>query len=655
MASGLENIETIESPFRRFVTTIGVFPTAFTDAMTYYECLAYLVKYLEDSVVPAVNENAEALRELQTLYVQLKSYVDNYFDNLDVQEEINNKLDQMAEAGTLQEIIGEYLNATAVWGFDTVADMKSSTNLVNGSYARTLGYTTLNDGGESLYKIRNITNEDVVDETHIIAIGSGTLIAELINPNIINPDDFTGANDNEKVQNAIDYACSLYANNLPVSIQLNRLFDITTPLVIDFNNKRLPFIFTSNNGGGFKKTNSGYLFNTTKSSVSDITFDKISFISNTGDQVTILESPKFINIKFNDCTFKNIDQAVYSDTYIQAISFNNCLITGGSKHFTEFKGSYYLNFNKCTIEYRVDSYLIYQVPSTITYNKQFFTNVSECIIEGFTGATSGFMNISAYEEVNIINNYFEALYHCINHVGNEWGGVLNIKNNRFFQSTSIPTYNTSGMIYLEPYEAGHIKMGTINFIGNKINNTYAIYIHDTVMNIVANSTKFNLVNYSGNRVLSSLTTATYTTDGSNANPAFNILPIFQLTGTNDNKYDRGAFWNIDNKIQWNEDFTVSGDTYTVYYILTKGVLYANSSITKAMTDTLSDVKLYFGVDVFQDDIYSVTHSSNKCNILSYFRYGSANGKYLNIQAQMLTGETGNRMFVGNVILIGRRG
>ena len=98
MASGLENIETIESPFRRFVTTIGVFPTAFTDAMTYYECLAYLVKYLEDTVVPAVNENAEALKELQ-------DYVVHYFDNLDVQDEINNKLDEMAEDGTLADLI----------------------------------------------------------------------------------------------------------------------------------------------------------------------------------------------------------------------------------------------------------------------------------------------------------------------------------------------------------------------------------------------------------------------------------------------------------------------------------------------------------------------------------------------------------------------
>lgn len=168
MASGLENIETIESPFRRFVTTIGVFPTAFTDAMTYYECLAYLVKYLEETVIPAVNENAEALEELQTLYVQLKSYVDNYFANLDVQEEINNKLDQMAEDGTLQEIITTYIQANVAWTFDTVADMKEATNLVDGSYARTLGFHTLNDGGGSLYLIKNT---GTANEKDIIAVG----------------------------------------------------------------------------------------------------------------------------------------------------------------------------------------------------------------------------------------------------------------------------------------------------------------------------------------------------------------------------------------------------------------------------------------------------------------------------------------------------
>lgn len=114
---------------------------------------------------------------------QLHDYVEDYFDNLDVQEEINNKLDQMAEDGQLADIISQYLNSTAVFGYDTVADMKSATNLVNGSFARTLGYTSKNDGGASLYKIRYITNDDVVDEGSIITMTADPddhLIAELI-------------------------------------------------------------------------------------------------------------------------------------------------------------------------------------------------------------------------------------------------------------------------------------------------------------------------------------------------------------------------------------------------------------------------------------------------------------------------------------------
>ena len=40
---------------------------------------------------------------------ELHDYVHDYFDNLDVQEEINNKLDEMVENGDLEEIINDYL------------------------------------------------------------------------------------------------------------------------------------------------------------------------------------------------------------------------------------------------------------------------------------------------------------------------------------------------------------------------------------------------------------------------------------------------------------------------------------------------------------------------------------------------------------------
>ena len=155
-------------------------PLAFDESMSYYETLCGLLHYLKNVIIPTVNNNADAVAELQSLYEQLRTYVNDYFTNLDVQEEINNKLDEMVKDGTLPEIITSYLNSKAVFGFDNVASMKQATNLINGSYAQTLGFYEKNDGGSALYKIRNITTTDVVDESKIIAL-SNNLIAELIN------------------------------------------------------------------------------------------------------------------------------------------------------------------------------------------------------------------------------------------------------------------------------------------------------------------------------------------------------------------------------------------------------------------------------------------------------------------------------------------
>ena len=110
MTEELNTIDTVDtSPFKKLVMTIGELPTSFVDSMTYYELLAWLCNYIENTVIPAVNNNAEALEELQDKFVELKDYVEHYFDNLDVQEEINAKLDQMVDDGELTTLIGQYV------------------------------------------------------------------------------------------------------------------------------------------------------------------------------------------------------------------------------------------------------------------------------------------------------------------------------------------------------------------------------------------------------------------------------------------------------------------------------------------------------------------------------------------------------------------
>ena len=203
-------------------------PLAFDESLSYYETLCGLLDYLQNTVIPALNNNADAIIEVQNLVSELQTYVNNYFDNLDVQEEINNKLDAMVEDGTLQEIIADYLNSKAVFGFDNVASMKTSTNLIDGSYAETLGYHTKNDGGNALYKIRTITNDDVVDESFIIALNDNTLIAELVIDNNINVKKLGAYGDNTHDDTSIFNKMLNKLNKLIVGIGTYKISETLT-------------------------------------------------------------------------------------------------------------------------------------------------------------------------------------------------------------------------------------------------------------------------------------------------------------------------------------------------------------------------------------------------------------------------------------------
>ena len=56
-----------------------------------------------------VNELTQSVNDYIEQFIELHDYVHDYFDNLDVQEEINNKLDDMASDGSLTTLISNYL------------------------------------------------------------------------------------------------------------------------------------------------------------------------------------------------------------------------------------------------------------------------------------------------------------------------------------------------------------------------------------------------------------------------------------------------------------------------------------------------------------------------------------------------------------------
>lgn len=140
-----------KSPFKNFVITIGNLPTAYLESMSYYEALTFLTNYIANNITPAEQANSEAIKELQ-------DYVTNYFNDLDVTEEIDNKLDAMVLDGTLAEVINEQLFSELDDKIDNLANQFNLNSFVD--FSPTIGNMSVDNGIYSSGKITIAKNSD---------------------------------------------------------------------------------------------------------------------------------------------------------------------------------------------------------------------------------------------------------------------------------------------------------------------------------------------------------------------------------------------------------------------------------------------------------------------------------------------------------------
>lgn len=96
--------------FLNFCYTIGILPASYKISLTYEEQMLEAINYIKNEIIPKVNQNALATEELQQKFIELVSYINSYFDNLNLQQEVNNKLDQMVSDGTLTALLSNYVN-----------------------------------------------------------------------------------------------------------------------------------------------------------------------------------------------------------------------------------------------------------------------------------------------------------------------------------------------------------------------------------------------------------------------------------------------------------------------------------------------------------------------------------------------------------------
>ena len=167
--------------FTRYCMSIAQVPSSYIAGLTIEEQLLWLCSFLTNEVIPTVNNNGEAVEELQQLYVQLHDYVENYFDNLDIQAEVNAKLEDMAQSGELAELISQYLESQAIIGFNTCSALAAAENLANGSLVKTYGQNNYSDNKGAFYRVRTRINADDPDGYNLIELtNTENLVAQKV-------------------------------------------------------------------------------------------------------------------------------------------------------------------------------------------------------------------------------------------------------------------------------------------------------------------------------------------------------------------------------------------------------------------------------------------------------------------------------------------
>ena len=96
-------------PFKWFILENFPFIEYDFDALTNWQLFCKIGKEI-NKIRESENILGSQVENLTNAFISLQDYINNYFDNLDVQEEINNKLDEMAEDGTLIRLFISYIN-----------------------------------------------------------------------------------------------------------------------------------------------------------------------------------------------------------------------------------------------------------------------------------------------------------------------------------------------------------------------------------------------------------------------------------------------------------------------------------------------------------------------------------------------------------------
>lgn len=376
-------------PFKWFILENFPFIEADFDAITNWQLFCKLGKEM-NKVINSVNMTGEQVELLTNAFNQLQEYVTNYFENLDVQEEINNKLDEMAEGGELANIIAEFIEMQGLLLYDNVNEMKQSTNLRNGSFAKTYGFYSINDGGKAFYKVREKQENEVPNNITVIQLSDASLVAELVTDKVLDVKQFGAkgdgtSNDTVSIQTALTFA-----SNLGKKLVFSKgVYLVDSSLII--NNENNDVIIEGDSAIiSLSGTESGYrLFDITAKNVK---IDNIKIDGNLTNQnqfeITDYSALKIYtacrltgnNITINNIKVENIYGNAFQFFKYQNINISNISISNVGGHFylnndyDSFGDAFYFGGHEGTSNISIEN-----VNSIGKYNNTTLSRIGICV------------------------------------------------------------------------------------------------------------------------------------------------------------------------------------------------------------------------------------------------------------------------------------
>lgn len=375
------------TPFKLCVLQNFPFIEADFDAVTNYQLLCKVVEYL-NKVIDNNNKQNDNITQLEQNFITLYNYVKDYFDNLDLQNEINNKIDELITTGEFNSFLsGIYTPEMFGAKGDGVTD---DTDAIQ----KALAFNNVNISKNYLI------TENLVLHSNLKVFGGGTITKKSeFNDSYLNHSIFSCTNSNNiDINNIV-----LISNSLAISVHGCSNVNITNLII---NSEKYSILISDsekNESNGITISNIKLENDVTIISSDGIHIDGgcsniyITNVSGTsGDDFIALNAIEGIRKTIKNIIIDNIKCSGYAgvrlygqlNCVIENVSINNSYINSDNGiRLTNIVGFIEINlnaptfknivFSNCIVDSSIRNVFLSYINGSVTFNKcTFVTSVN---------------------------------------------------------------------------------------------------------------------------------------------------------------------------------------------------------------------------------------------------------------------------------------